>query len=76
MNMKAGEVSILLGPRYEDFAVENKGGKKGENKARLWSNVKWCRVLNVGTSVSVRAWLEGVVCKAVLSGQDPAMSAG
>lgn len=47
-----------------------------ENKARLWSNVKWCRALNVGTLVSVRAWLEGVVCKAVLSGEDPAMSAG
>lgn len=49
---------------------------KGENKARLWSNVKWCRVLNVGTLVSVRAWLEGVVCKAVQSGEDPVKSAG
>lgn len=48
----------------------------GENIARFWANVKWCRALNVGALVSVRAWLEGVVCKAVLSGEDPAMSAG
>lgn len=46
------------------------------DKARLWSNVKWCRELNVGTSVSVRTPLEGVVGKAALSGEDPAMSAG
>lgn len=72
MNMKAGDVSIPL----EDFLEWNAVSRSGESKARLWSNVKWCRVLNVGTSVSVIAWLEGVVCKAVLSGEDPAMSAG
>lgn len=27
----------------------------GESKARLWSNVKWCRVLTVGALVSVGA---------------------
>lgn len=73
--MKAGDVSIFLDTvrdarRYKAVSL------KGENKARLWSNVKWCRVLNVGTSVSVRVWLEGVVCKAALPGDDPAMSAG
>lgn len=73
--MKAGDASIFPDTvrdarRYKAVSL------KGENKARLWSNVKWCRVLNVGTSVSVRVWLEGVVCKAALPGDDPAMSAG
>lgn len=63
MNMKAGRQvhSFCLCVEKTCSSVKTLS-MTGKNTARLWSNVKWCRVLNVGTSVYVTALAREELC--------------